>query len=514
MSHAPILPILIPFVSAIILMLIGGRSIKLARAIGLASMIALAVLSAYVLVLAGDGTIRVHRLGNWPAPFGIILVLDALSAVMVALTAALALPVLLHASSGFDEKGRHFHSLFQLQIAGLNGAFLTGDIFNLFVFFEVLLLASYALLVHGGGIERTRAGLAYVILNLAGSALFLFALGLIYGSLGTLTLADIAVVLPSLPVESQALARTALALLLAVFALKAALLPVSLWLPHVYSAAAAPIAALFAIMTKVGIYAILRVSAIAFPSAPHSADLLQPWLVPLGLLTVVLGTIGVLAARRLALMAANLVMISSGILLTGIASLEAAQTAAALYYFVQATLVTAGLFLLFDWLAHQRGDLADIIERGPRIASVLTGSLAFLILAIAASGLPPLSGFLGKLMIMQAVATSSWSWVIWTALLLSGLTVALVLARAASAVLWEPGKGSPEPAIALPADLGLTRGAAVALVVLVAASPLLTAAAAPVSGYMRLAADQLHARTPYLEAVLGANPQIDRERRQ
>jgi hypothetical protein len=182
------------------------------------------------------------------------------------------LATLLYASAGFDERGQHFHPLFQLQLVGLCGAFLTGDLFNLFVFFEVMLLASYTLLAHGGGLARTRAGISYVVLNLIGSALFLIALGLLYGTLGTLNLADMASRLTQ-PGHDAALARLAFALLIAVFALKAGLLPLSFWLPPTYSAAGAPVAALFAIMTKVGIVAILRVQAVAL--APAMPDLLD-----------------------------------------------------------------------------------------------------------------------------------------------------------------------------------------------------------------------------------------------
>ncbi|NJL08925.1 MAG: monovalent cation/H+ antiporter subunit D, partial [Methylacidiphilales bacterium] len=241
---------------------------------------------------AGSGSIDVYALGNWPAPFGIVLVLDRLAAVMVALCAVLALPVLVYAAGGTDARGRHFHALFQFQIAGLNGAFLTGDLFNLFVFFEVLLLASYGLLTHGNGRARARAGLAYVVLNLTGSALFLIALGLLYGTLGTLNMVDMAGALARVPAADQALVRTAAALLIAVFALKAALFPLSFWLPRVYGAASAPAAALFAIMTKVGVYALLRISTVTFSGAPVTADLLQPWLMPLAIATIAAGTLG------------------------------------------------------------------------------------------------------------------------------------------------------------------------------------------------------------------------------
>ncbi len=509
MSHLPILPILIPLLAAVAMLLLPRAN---TRAIALAAMLLQVAVAVLLLVRAADGTIGVYRLGDWAPPYGIVLVTDRLSALMVALVSALGLAALLHATSAAepavgDRAGRHFHPLFQLQLAGLNGAFLTGDVFNLFVFFEILLLASYALLLHGGGAARARAGLGYVVLNLAGSALFLIALGLIYGTLGTLNLADMAVVLPGILPADQALVRTAAALLVAVFLLKAALLPLSFWLPHVYAAAGAPVAALFAVMTKVGIYALLRVQVVSFSDAPATAGLLQPWLPVLALLTIALGTIGALAAQSLAGLVANLVVISTGTLLVAVADGGATATAAALYYLPHTTLVTAGLFLLTGTLAAQRGAVGDSIDNGPPLARGPALSAIFLVLAAATAGLPPLSGFLGKIMVMQALrdtATGAWS---WAALLVSGLVVMLVLARAASAFFWESASTdavpSPSPG----------RRAMLALLILAAAGPALALAAAPVAAYARATADQLIARTPYITAVLGARPDIQRERR-
>jgi multicomponent K+:H+ antiporter subunit D len=402
--------------------------------------------------------------------------------------------------------------VFQLQIAGLNGAFLTGDLFNLFVFFEILLLASYALLVHGGGRQRARAGLAYVVLNLVGSALFLVALGLLYGTLGTLNLADMALVFAGIDAADQAPVRAAAALLVSVFLLKAALLPLSFWLPHVYGAAVAPVAALFAIMTKVGIYALLRVSAIGLAAAPFTADLLAVWLPALAVLTIAVGAIGALAAERFVFGIANIVLVSTGTLQAAVAAGNSAATAAALYYLPHTTFVTAGLFLLGDAIAGQRGDLSDTMVKGPRLAVVTATGGAFLVLALAASGVPPLSGFLGKLMLMQSLRPTPFGAAIWAALLISGLMIALVLARAASVFFWEPGRadgGAASPAATKPAN----RRPLTALLLLAVTSPALAAAAAPVGGYVRAAAEQLHARQPYVTAVLGTQPDIRRERR-
>lgn len=506
MSHWPALPILIPLVGACLSLLV--RELAVRRGISLCACAALLATAAYSLILVSDSVVHVYRLGDWPAPYGIVLVLDRLSAMMVALTALLALPALLYAMAGTDSLGRHFHAFFQFQLAGLNGAFLTGDLFNLFVFFEVLLIASYALLAHGGGAERARAGLVYVVLNLAGSALFLVALGFLYGILGTLNLADIAVVLPGIVSTDQALVRTAGALLVTVFALKAALLPVSFWLPSTYAAATAPAAATFAIMTKVGIYALLRISAIGFDAAAYMTDLLTPWLPVLALLTIATGTAGMLAARRFAAIAANLVLISSGTLLVAVAAGSAEATAAALYYLPHTTLVTGGLLLLGGAIAEQRGTVRDTLLGGPQPASFTVTALAFATLAVSVAGAPPLAGFLGKVMLMQSMSQDAFGPAYWALLVLSGFVSALVLARAASIYFWER---DPQPDKIV--THRLRRGEMLALLFFTAVGPLQVIGSGPLADYARAAAEQLHARQPYISAVLGNSTEILRARR-
>lgn len=492
-----------------VLLLLHRAPLGVRRILSLGSVLMSLLVAILLVSRAADGTIQVYALGNWPAPFGILMVVDRLAALMVLLLFVLATPALLMAFGGVDDAGLHFHPLFQLQLAGIAGAFLTGDLFNLFVCFEILLLASYALLVHGGGHARTRAGLHYVILNLIGSSLFLVALALIYGMLGTLNLADIATLLPAVAPDDQALVRTAMILLVLVFLLKAALLPMAFWLPHVYSAATPPVAALFAIMTKVGIVALLRVVATAFaPDAPVTEGLLQPWLPVLSLATIVLGTAGAFAARHFTVIVANLILISSGTLLFAVASNSADATAALLYYLPHTTLVTGGLFLLAGSIAIRRGVLGDRLVRGPVIAHQTALALAFALLAVAVSGLPPLSGFVGKLMLMQGI-TGGWQGAWWASLLLSGLGVALVFARVGSIFFWEP-QGIAD------SDVASFRSGpqrAVAIAMLVAASPLLLLFASPIAQFARHTADQLHARAPYIEAVLGAEPDIRRDRR-
>ena len=509
-THIAVFPVVVPLLAAVAILLMHPAGLKIERAISLASLLLLAAVAAYGLVTVDDGTIAVYRLGDWPAPYGIVLVLDRLSAIMLALTAVVALAALAHAIGGGDTQGRHFHALFQLQLMGLNGAFLTGDLFNLFVFFEILLLASYALLAHGGGKERTRAALTYTVLNLVGSAIFLVALALVYGTLGTLNIADIANVLPAVPDADVVLVRVAMVLLLSVFLLKAAVFPMSFWLPRTYPAASPAVMVLFVLMTKVGIYALLRVSTLNVDISPATSDLAEPWLTALAIATIAIGSIGALAAQRFSVVVANLVLISSGTLLAAAAVNEVEASAAALYYLLHSTLVAAGLFLIVDAIARSRGALQDVIGRGAPIANPAVTGLAYFILTIAIAGVPPLSGFLGKLMVMQSVFSQSLAYAVWGALLISGLTVALVLARAGSLFFWQTRTTAGDAA---PFDERAASAPELGLIALVAASLMLAVAAAPVSAYVYSAADQLHARAPYIAAVLGTPPDVRRSTR-
>lgn len=495
-THAAILPILIPFAAALLQLFGKSLGISYQRGIGLAAAL-LAMLAAIWLVqLADQGPLLVYSLGNWSAPFGIVLVVDRLAAGMVMTTALLAGASLLYATGGFDNQGAHFHPVFQLQIVGLQGAFLTGDLFNLFVFFEVMLLASYILLAHGGGLARTRTGLTYVILNLAGSALFLIALGTLYGTLGTLNLADVALRLQSLDVNI-AQARLAVALLVSVFALKAALLPLSFWLPHAYTAAGAPIAALFVIMTKVGIVAILRVQAIAMASTEATADLLDGWLAPLALATILFAALGGLAATRLRSLAAWLVLGSAGTLLLTPVHAQIAVTAAALYYLIQSVFIAASLFLLAELIAEKRGLVTDNFQTGPTFKAIGL-AIAFLLAAASAAGLPPFSGFLGKLMLLTAYRNDPFAATIWTILLVSGLLVMMSLVRGGSRMFWSCRNEMSSGTVIL---TGWRRGAALLLVV--SFGLLLVPFARPVSDYAARAATQLYSPEAYIEAVLG-----------
>ena len=259
------------------------------------------------------------------------------------------------------------------------------------MFFEVLLIASYVLMIHGGGAVRLRAGVQYVVYNLLGSTLFLFALGTIYAVTGTLNMADLAVRVADLPASDTAMIRVAAVLLLLVFAVKAALIPLHFWLPATYAEAPAPVAALFAVMTKIGAYAIIRIYTLVFGTdVAATADMIGPWLLAGAIVTLVVGMIGVLGASHLGRLAAFAAIGSMGTLLIAIALFTQQAITAALYYMIHSTLAGAALFLVVDMVRARRVAEDDAIA--PRPAIVQNGLIAayFFAAAIAMAGMPPL----------------------------------------------------------------------------------------------------------------------------
>ncbi|BBP44683.1 monovalent cation/H+ antiporter subunit D [Thiosulfatimonas sediminis] len=430
--------LLLPLLSAIVLLLLSQR-IKWQRSISLFASSSLVLITFYAMGFALSSTPQTYALGNWPAPFGIILVLDQLSGLLLVITALLSLAALWCAvRQNTDQQGVHFHVLWQLQIFGLNGAFLTGDLFNLFVFFEVLLLASYGLLLHGGRRQNTKAGLHYVVINLLASSLFLFAVGTLYGILGTLNMADLAQKIAHLPADNQPIVAAAGLLLLVVFAVKSALFPLYLWLPKAYANTTAPVAALFAIMTKVGVYAIIRVHGMLFgENAGALAGLHLPWLLWLGLITLLLAAFGTLAATTLRQTIAYLVLASVATLLIAIGINQTQTLPALLFYLIHSTFIAAGLFLLADYVRQGRPQHADrLIADFAMPRNTLIGGV-YLFAAIAISGMPPLSGFFGKLLILQSSIQHPYFWWILATILLSNLLIIIALVRVGSVLFYQ-----------------------------------------------------------------------------
>lgn len=528
-EHLIIAPILIPFFAGALLLVYDERQRRAKLTISLGAVVAMLLAAVELLVrskgseLTGNNDIGFYLLGDWAAPYGIVLVVDRLSAMMLVLTGLLALPALLYAAAGWHRQGQHFHSMFQFLLMGLNGAFLTGDLFNLFVFFEVLLAASYGLLLHGGGQLRVRAGLHYIAINLTGSLLFLIGVSLVYGATGTLNMAQLSMLVPVLPEARLPLFHAGAAVMALAFLIKAGIWPMSFWLPTAYMAGAAPVAAMFAIMTKVGVYVILRLSFLVFGAgAGASAGFGAEVMIAGGMATVAFGLLGVLASQGLGRMAAHLVLVSSGtVLVAGGFVLTGAGgqiLAAALFYLLSSTLAISALFLLIEPMSREDGGIAALLaltadaygldereeDRQPEVGLAIPGTLTVLGLSfgacvIALAGLPPLSGFIGKIGILQGLlaegaATPALSWAFVALLILSGFATLVGLVRVGIQTFWA-AEGEP------PRVLALEIAPVVALIAMLI---VLTFKADVILGYMQDTADAVLQPAIYAEGVLGA----------
>lgn len=520
LAHAPILSILIPTFTSFILLLLGNPgsgSLKQdwrqpwRRGISLTAAVLGLITAISYLLIANTGQITVYQLGEWSAPFGIVLVLDRLSAFMLVLTYALAVPVIWYASDNWDTRGRYFHTMFHFLLMGLTGAFLTGDLFNLFVFFEILLMASYVLLLHGQGRPRFQLGVHYVTINLLASALFLLGLGMIYGSVGSLNMADVGRLVPTLDGDQHKLAIAGGLLLFVVFGIKAAMLPVGFWLPKTYAVASTPVAAIFTIMTKVGIYAILRVNGTVFDDA-MAQNIFKNCLMIIGLITSFYGVIGALGADRLRRFVGFMVLSSIGTLLIAIAMFNTEAWAAALYYLVHSTLIAAAFYLFCGWMTSQRGSFKDHLKVAPRIKQEKAAAFTYFTIALMLAGLPPFSGFLGKVFILQATAESAYqAWVIAVILIVSLLSI-IALTRVGFILFWRaspPEENPNEQAYteyqALPEHAPKRNDQAI--YILLAGLMAYVVFAAPIQTYAVSTAQQIQNHALYQQAILKTDAQ-------
>jgi multicomponent K+:H+ antiporter subunit D len=530
--HGLVAPVLLPLATAALMLLLGEGRRRLKAVVNvLSTALGLAVAVALLLGVAqrdAPAAFSVYLPGNWPVPFGIVLVADRLSALMAVLTGCVGLASLLYALARWQLAGVYFHVLFQLQLMGLYGAFLTADLFNLFVFFEVLLAASYGLLLHGGGGERVRAGLHYIAINLVASLLFLIGVAVLYGVTGTLNMADIAQKLPAVPASDRGLLHAGAAILAIAFLAKAGLWPLNFWLPPAYAAASAPSAAVFAILTKVGVYAVLRLWTLCFPTdAGASAGFGGAALVWGGIATLAFGAVGMLASQQLARLAGYAVIASSGTLVATIGFDVPALSAGALFYLISSTLAGCALFLLVELLERSRQ-----VEVGPQqlddgndalpafldaeppagtnlddneealIGRAIPAALAFLgvaftVCALVTAGLPPLSGFVAKLALLTALLEqpAPASWALFGLLILSGLFGATALMRVGVRHFWT-AQDRPAPRLRVIETMPIAG--------LLAASVALVLHGEAAIAYTRAAADSLHAPRLYIDAVMGS----------
>lgn len=529
-----VVPVLLPLLTAGLMLWAGEgrRRVKaianvLSTSLTLAAAVALLVWVHRQDAVAAFG---IYLPGNWPVPFGIVLVADHLSALMAVLTGALGLATLLYALARWQHAGVHFHVLFQLQLMGLYGAFLTADLFNLFVFFEVLLAASYGLLLHGGGNARVKAGLHYIAINLMASLLFLIGVAVLYGVTGTLNMADIAQKLQAVAPSDRGLLHTGAAILAIAFLAKAGLWPLNFWLPGAYAAASAPVAGLFAILTKVGVYALLRLWTLCFPeTAGASAHFGGGALIWGGLATLAFGAIGMLASQQLARLAAYSVIASSGTLIAAIGFDAPQLSTGALFYLVSSTLAGGAMFMLVELMERSRqvelgpqqiddgqDRLPAFFDASPRpgvnlddnedalIGRAIPGALAFLgvtfgICAGVVAGLPPFSGFVAKLAMLQALLKqgSTPAWALFTLIIVSGLFAATALVRVGIRHFWGGAhQSSPKLRVIETLPIGA----------LLAASVMLVVWGEPALRYVNDTADALHTPERYIRAVMSARP--------
>lgn len=514
-AHTPILSILIPAFTSFLLLLLGNPgsgSLKQdwrqpwRRGISLSSALLGLITAISYLMIANTGQVTVYQLGEWSAPFGIVLVLDRLSAFMLVLTYVLAVPVIWYASDNWDTRGRYFHTMFHFLLMGITGAFLTGDLFNLFVFFEILLMASYVLLLHGQGRPRFQLGIHYVTINLLASALFLIGLGMIYGSVGSLNMADVSRLIPTLDSDQHKLAIAGGLLLFVVFGIKAAMLPVGFWLPKTYAVASTPVAAIFTIMTKVGIYAILRVNGTVFDDA-MAQSILKNFLLMIGLITSFYGVIGAIAAERLRRFVGFMVLSSIGTLLIAIAMFNTQAWSAALYYLVHSTLIAAAFYLFCGWMTAQRGSFKDHLKVAPKIKQEKAAAFTYFTIALMMAGLPPFSGFLGKVFILQATAETPYQgWIIAVILIVSLLSI-IAFTRVGFILFWRasPPEENPKEAAyaayqALPAVAPNRNDKAIYVLLIALMSYVVFAA--PIQSYTTSTAQQIQNHALYQQAIL------------
>ena len=527
--HLIIAPIVLPLVAGALLAVYDERRQFLKGLINLASTLTTLYVAIVLLQQADTSATGVYLLGNWPAPFGIVLVLDRLSAMMLLLTAVLACASLTFSLARWHTAGAHFHTLFQFLLMGVNGAFLTGDLFNLFVFFEVMLASSYGLLLHGSGPRRVQASLHYIVVNLTASFFLLVGVSLIYGVTGTLNMADLAVRVPALSIENRMLLEAAAAILGVAFLAKAAMWPIGFWLLSAYPAAAAPVAAVFAVLSKVGVYVLLRLCPLLFAApAGETAGYGGTLLLVGGLATIAFGILGVLASQAMTRIASFSLLVSSGTLLAAVGLSDAQITGGALLYLVSSTLTVGAFFLLIELIERGQNPGADVIATTAEALGEEDGEGAeaeagvgfagtpavlgacFFGCALLLIGLPPLSGFVAKLALLAALFTPAKqgatagiplaNWVFTALLLLSGLAALLTLSRVGLRAFWAP------------IDAVVPRVRVVEFVPVIGLLLLtlgLAIKGGPVMRYMDDTARAVHAPSSYVDRVLTA-PRVPR----
>jgi multicomponent Na+:H+ antiporter subunit D len=498
------LPVVLPLLGAGLTLTMTGRAAA-QRVVSITVLTVVLAIAVVLLLLVDESGAQSVVIGGWRPPLGIVLVVDRLSALLLATSATVALAVLVYAVGQGTADGDSetpvsiFHPTYLILIAGVANAFLTGDLFNLYVGFEILLTASYVLLTLGGTEARIRAGVTYVIVSLVSSVLFLSAIGLVYGATGTVNLAQLAERLDALPAHTRLVLHVALLL---GFGIKAAVFPLAFWLPDSYPTAPAPVTAVFAgLLTKIGIYAIIRTETLLFPGGQLSNVLLVA-----ALLTLTVAILGAIVQSDLKRVLSFTLVSHIGYMMFGIALGTVAGLAAAIFYSVHHITIQTALFLASGLVERRGGTTSSRRLGGLAHLAPLLGVLYF-IPAMNLAGIPPLSGFVGKLGLFRA-GVAEGGWLVYTVVAAGALTSLLTLyavARIWNVAFWRSPleAENPEPILLDPSPKGALPPSMVsATAAMVTVGILLAVAAGPLWSLCTRATEDLVDRTAYVRTVL------------
>jgi len=486
-------PILLPLLGAALSIGV-GRSRTAQRLIGVVTLSGVTVLSVLLLLRVDDRGITTVNAGGWEAPVGITLVADRLAAIMLVVAMVMLLAVVVYAigQPGAEDEHVGFHPVYLILAAGIALAFLTGDLFNLFVAFEVMLMASYVLLTLGGRPDQVRSGMTYVVISLIASTLFLIALAAVYAATGTLNLADLSTKIPELPTG----VRSGLSvLLIVVFGIKAAIFPLFFWLPDSYPTAPSPVTAVFAgLLTKVGVYALIRSQTLLFPADTQPGNLL---LVVAGL-TMVVGVLGAITQNDIKRILSFHIVSQIGYMIMGLGLFTAAGLAGVVFYVVHHIVVKTTLFLVAG-LIEQRDGTSDLSKlSGVARLEPLLGVL-FLLPALSLAGIPPFSGFVAKLALVDA-GVGAQSYVIVAVSLAVSLLTLYSMTKIWASAFWGPRQDPPADRVISGRRRSLMIGSTASLVIV---SLGISVAAGPLFDLAERAAGDLIDTNNYVEAVMG-----------
>ena len=500
MSWLLALPVMLPLVTAVLVFLFRNRGAA-GRWLSIGGCLALlAVAIALFIAVWQDGVIAA-QMGNWPAPFGITLVVDLLSAVMVLITAITGLAVAVYALADIDTRREAlgYHALFQVLLAGVCGAFVTGDLFNLYVWFEVMLIASFGLLVLGGSKAQLDGGIKYVVLNLVSTAMFLTGIGLLYGITGTLNMADLHRAIGD--VENQALVTVIAVLFLVAFGIKAAVFPLFFWLPASYHTPPVAVSAIFAgLLTKVGVYALIRMFTLVFTT---DTDYTHDLLLVVAVLTMITGVLGAAAQNEFRKILSFHIVSQIGYMVLGLALFTPLALVGAVFYLVHHIIVKANLFLV-SGVAKRLTHSFDLDNMGGLYKSSPLLAVLFLIPALSLAGFPPLSGFWAKFLLVKA-SLDIGAYVVAAAALVVGLLTVYSMTKIWAEAFWKPQPVGPSPKLTM-----LNAGDRIKLLAPIATLAALTLVIGffpePFVTFAERSAAQLLNPDAYVNAVLGGSP--------